>query len=123
MIHPAFSPSNVAVVTGGASGIGLAAAKRFAEMNLQVCIADVDLDRLYRAEESVAAVAPNGATDVVAIQVDVSRLDEVRKLEKLVRDRFHRVDVLMNNAGVQPGSTIFGPEANWDKVIGVNLWG
>jgi NAD(P)-dependent dehydrogenase (short-subunit alcohol dehydrogenase family) len=50
-------------------------------------------------------------------------LDEVRKLEKSARDRFHRIDVLMNNAGVQPGSTIFGPEANWDKVIGVNLWG
>lgn len=123
MIHPAFSPSNVAVVTGGASGIGLAAAKRFAAMNLKVCIADIDLDRLYRAEESITAVAPGGATDVVAIHTDVSRLDEVRKLEKSARDRFHRIDVLMNNAGVQPGSTIFGPEANWDKAIGVNLWG
>lgn len=123
MIHPAFSPSNVAVVTGGASGIGLAAAQRFAAMNLKVCIADVDLERLYRAEETVAAAASGGADDVLAIQADVSRLDEVRKLERFVRDRFHRVDVLMNNAGVQPGSTIFGPEVNWDKVIGVNLWG
>lgn len=122
MIHPAFSPSNVAVVTGGASGIGLAAAKCFATMKLKVCIADVDLDRLNRAEESVAAAA-RSATDVVAIQADVSRLDEVRKLERLVRDRFHRVDVLMNNAGVQPGSNVFGPQASWDKVIGVNLWG
>ena len=123
MIHPAFSPSNVAVVTGGASGIGLAAAKRFATMNLRVCIADIDLDRLYQAEKSIAAIAPGGGADVVAIQADVSRLDEVRNLEKSARDRFHRIDVLMNNAGVQPGSTIFGPEAHWDKVIGVNLWG
>src|SRR5687768_3399522 len=123
MIHSAFSPSNVAVVTGGASGIGLAAAKRFATMNLRVCIADIDLDRLNQAEKSIAAIAPGGRADVVAIQTDVSRLDEVRKLEKFVRDHFHRVDVLMNNAGVQPGSTVFGPEVNWDKVFGVNLWG
>jgi NAD(P)-dependent dehydrogenase (short-subunit alcohol dehydrogenase family) len=123
MIHPAFSPSNVAVVTGGASGIGLAAAERFVAMNLKVCIADIDLDRLSQAEKSIAAIAPGGSADVFAIQADVSRLDEVRKLEESARDRFHRIDVLMNNAGVQPGSTIFGPEANWDKVIGVNLWG
>jgi NAD(P)-dependent dehydrogenase (short-subunit alcohol dehydrogenase family) len=123
MVHPAFSPSNVAVVTGGASGIGLAAAERFLAMNLKVCIADIDLDRLSQAEKSIAAIAPGGSADVFAIQADVSRLDEVRKLEKSARDRFHRIDVLMNNAGVQPGSTIFGPEANWDKVIGVNLWG
>jgi NAD(P)-dependent dehydrogenase (short-subunit alcohol dehydrogenase family) len=123
MIHPAFSPSNVAVVTGGASGIGLAAAKRFAAMNLRVGIADIDLDRLHQAEKSIASIAPGGGADVVAIQADVSRLDEVQKLEKFVRDHFHRVDVLMNNAGVQPGTTIFGPDVNWDKVFSVNLWG
>src|SRR6185437_5147421 len=114
MIHPALAPSRVAVVTGGASGIGLAAAKRFAAMNLKVCIADVDRERLHRAAEALAAVSAGGAGDVLAISADVSRLDEVRKLEKAVRDRFDRVDVLMNNAGVQPGSNIFGPEANWD---------
>jgi NAD(P)-dependent dehydrogenase (short-subunit alcohol dehydrogenase family) len=123
MTHAAFSPSNVAVVTGGASGIGLAAAKRFAAMDLKVCIADLDNARLHQAAGAVAAVAGGGAHDVLAIPADISRLDEVRKLEKAVRDRFHRVDVLMNNAGVQPGSHVFGPEANWDKVIGVNLWG
>jgi NAD(P)-dependent dehydrogenase (short-subunit alcohol dehydrogenase family) len=123
MTHAAFSPSNVAVVTGGASGIGLAAAKRFAAMNLKICIADVDSERLHGAAEVLAAISPGGARDVLAISADVSRLDEVRKLEKAARNRFHRVDVLMNNAGVQPGSHILGPEANWDKVIAVNLWG
>ena len=123
MRHAAFSPSNVAVITGGASGIGLAAAKRFAAMGLKVCIADLDNERLHQAAEAVTAGASGGAPNVLAIQADVSLLDQVRKLEKTVRDRFHRVDVLMNNAGVQPGSNIFGPEANWDKVIGVNLWG
>jgi NAD(P)-dependent dehydrogenase (short-subunit alcohol dehydrogenase family) len=123
MIHAAFSPSNVAVVTGGASGIGLAAAKRFVAMNLKVCIADIDKERLQTAAGALAAIAGGGAQDLLAVSADISRLDEVRKLEKTVRDRFQRVDVLMNNAGIQPGSGIFGPEANWDKVIGVNLWG
>jgi NAD(P)-dependent dehydrogenase (short-subunit alcohol dehydrogenase family) len=123
MTHAAFSPSNVAVVTGGASGIGLAAAKRFVAMNLKVCIADIDKERLQAAAEALAAIAGGGAQDLLAVSADISRLDEVRKLEKTVRDRFQRVDVLMNNAGIQPGSGLFGPEANWDKVIGVNLWG
>jgi NAD(P)-dependent dehydrogenase (short-subunit alcohol dehydrogenase family) len=123
MTHSALSPSNVAVVTGGASGIGLAAAKRFVTMNLKVCIADVDKERLHKAAEALASIADGGAQDLLAVSADISRLDEVRKLEKTVRDRFQRVDVLMNNAGIQPGSGIFGPEANWDKVIGVNLWG
>jgi NAD(P)-dependent dehydrogenase (short-subunit alcohol dehydrogenase family) len=54
---------------------------------------------------------------------DVSRIDDVRKLELAVRQRFGGIDVLMNNAGIQPGSGIFGPAANWQNVIGVNLWG
>jgi NAD(P)-dependent dehydrogenase (short-subunit alcohol dehydrogenase family) len=123
MTHAALSPSNVAVVTGGASGIGLAAAKRFITMNLRVCIADANQERLHKATEALVAIASGGSQDVLAVPTDVSRLDEVQKLEKTVRDRFQRVDVLMNNAGIQPGSSIFGPAANWDKVIGVNLWG
>jgi NAD(P)-dependent dehydrogenase (short-subunit alcohol dehydrogenase family) len=123
MPYAAFSSSNVAVVTGGASGIGLAAAKRFITMNLKVCIADVDEERLDKAAEALAAISDGGKQNLLVVPADISRLDEVRKLEKTVRDRFQRVDVLMNNAGVQPGSGIFGPQVNWDKVIGVNLWG
>ena len=54
MPHPALSPNNVAVVTGGASGIGLAAARRFAEAGLNVCIADLGEDRLSAAERALA---------------------------------------------------------------------
>jgi NAD(P)-dependent dehydrogenase (short-subunit alcohol dehydrogenase family) len=117
------SPNSVAVVTGGAAGIGLAAAIRFARFGLKVCIADVDDERLVLAATALSDAAPGGAASVMAVAADVSRVDEIHRLEAAVRDRFGGTDVLMNNAGVQPGSGIFGPSANWDKVLGVNLWG
>jgi NAD(P)-dependent dehydrogenase (short-subunit alcohol dehydrogenase family) len=117
------SANSVAVVTGGAAGIGLAAAIRFARFGLKVCIADVDDERLVLAATALSDAAPGGAASVMAVAADVSRVDEIRRLEAAVRDRFGGTDVLMNNAGVQPGSGIFGPSANWDKVLGVNLWG
>ncbi len=123
MIHPALAPSHVAVVTGGASGIGLAAAQRLAALNLKVCIADRDDERLREAAEALAAVAPGGAADVLAVPTDVGDRASVRHLHETVRSRFGPVHVLMNNAGVQPGSGMFGPEASWAAVIQVNLWG
>ena len=123
MPHPALTPEAVAVVTGGAGGIGLAAALRFARLGLRVCVADLAEDRLARAAEALAAAAPGGAAGVMTSATDVSRLDEVRRLEAAVRDRFGGTDVLMNNASVQPGSGMFGPAASWERVLGVNLWG
>lgn len=123
MPHPALSPDAVAVVTGGASGIGFAAAERFARMGLKVCVADLGEDRLARAAEALAAAAPRGAADVMAVATDVAEADEVRRLEAAVRERFGGADVLMNNAGIQPGSGVFGPAENWRRVLGVNLWG
>ena len=61
MPHPALSPNNVAVITGGASGIGLAAAMRFAGLGMKICIADVGADRLSRAAAALAEAAPGGA--------------------------------------------------------------
>ena len=58
MPHPALTPDAVAVVTGGAAGIGLAAATRFARLGLRVCIADLGADRLARAADALAAAAP-----------------------------------------------------------------
>jgi NAD(P)-dependent dehydrogenase (short-subunit alcohol dehydrogenase family) len=123
MSHPALTPDSVAVVTGGAAGIGLAAATKFARLGLRVCIADLGEDRLSRAAEMLAAAAPGGAASIMTRMTDVSRVDEVRQLEAAVRERFGGADILMNNAGVQPGSEMFGPAASWARVIGVNLWG
>src|SRR5277367_2685128 len=97
MPHPAMSPNNVAVVTGGASGIGLAAATRFARLGMKVCIADLGADRLKQAETKLSSLAPGGAADVMTASVDVSRADEVAELESAVRKRFGGTDILMNN--------------------------
>jgi len=123
MSHPALTPGAVAVITGGASGIGLAAATRFARMGLRVCVADLAGDRLDGAAGTLAGVAPDGAASVMAMAADVSRVEDLQRLEAAVAGRFGGTDVLMNNAGVQPGSALFGPTAAWEQVIGVNLWG
>jgi NAD(P)-dependent dehydrogenase (short-subunit alcohol dehydrogenase family) len=123
MPHPAMSPNHVAVITGGASGIGLAAAMRFARLGMKVAIADIGADSLKDAETQLSSIAPGGAASVMTMAVDVSRLDDVTKLEDAVRARFGGTDVLMNNAGIQPGSQMFGPHDNWQRILGVNLWG
>ncbi len=123
MTHPALMPGSIAVVTGGAAGIGLAAAKRFAGLGLRVAIADLGADRLGRAAAEIGALTAAGARDVLTVEADVSREGDVRRLEAAVRDRFGGTDVLMNNAGIQPGSDILGPAENWQRVLGVNLWG
>jgi hypothetical protein len=117
------SPNHVAVITGGASGIGLAAAMRFASLGMKVCIADIGTDRLAEAEAALSSASPGGAGHIMAMAVDVSRAEQVSELEAAVRKRFGGTDVLMNNAGIQPGSTMFGPAENWQRILGVNLWG
>jgi NAD(P)-dependent dehydrogenase (short-subunit alcohol dehydrogenase family) len=115
--------NSVAVITGGAAGIGLAAAMQFARLGLKVCIADINKDSLSSAAARLSKAAPGGAASVMAVAADVSRLAEVQQLETAVRERFGGTDVLMNNAGIQPGSGLFGSRTNWEKVLSVNLWG
>jgi NAD(P)-dependent dehydrogenase (short-subunit alcohol dehydrogenase family) len=123
MPHPALVPNNVAVITGGASGIGLAAAMRFAGLGLRVCIADVGADKLAQAAAALTKAAPGGAASVMTSATDVSNRDDVTHLEAAVRERFGGTDILMNNAGIQPGSSMFGPAENWQRILGVNLGG
>ena len=68
MPHPAMAKDNVAVITGGASGIGLAAAMRFAALGMKVCIADIGADRLKAAEAGLSAASPGGGANVMAAQ-------------------------------------------------------
>ena len=121
MPHPAIVKDNVAVITGGASGIGFAAAVAFARAGMKLCIVDVDEPRLAEAAARLSSVT--SAADVITFAVDVSKADSVTELERVVRERFGGTDVLMNNAGIQPGSTLFGDPDHWQRIIGVNMWG
>jgi NAD(P)-dependent dehydrogenase (short-subunit alcohol dehydrogenase family) len=114
---------NVAVITGGASGIGLAAAMRFAARGMKVCIADLGADRLKEAETKLSSASPAGGGHVMTAAVDVSRVDDLMALESAVQKRFGGTDILMNNAGISPGAKIFGPLENWQRLLAVNLWG
>jgi len=83
--HPAFSPGRVAVITGAAGGIGLAAAARFAALGMKVCMADLSAEALERAAATVARNAPDGRAAVLTVPTDVSKLEAVQSL----RDAAH----------------------------------
>jgi NAD(P)-dependent dehydrogenase (short-subunit alcohol dehydrogenase family) len=121
--HPAIAKDHVAVITGGASGIGFAAAKRFLQAGMKIAIADIDAAQLARAEELLANATAGGDDDVLSLQTDVSRPEQIEALRDAVVARFGGVDVLMNNAGIELKSTALGPRDNYQRILGVNLWG
>ncbi len=120
----AFGPEQVAVVTGAASGIGLAAAERFAAMGMKVVLADLESEALGRAAETVAAKAKGGAAHVLAVPTDVSKEADLAALRERVSGRFGAVAVLMNNAGIgrNPGKP-WENSSGWKSLLDVNLWG
>jgi len=110
----------VAVVTGGASGIGRAMAERFAAEGMKVVLADIEEGALARAESEMLAA---GAT-VASKRTDVSQGEDVEALARFTVDTFGAVHVLCNNAGVGVGGNSWQQtEADWEWVLGVNLWG
>ncbi|SMX31925.1 SDR family NAD(P)-dependent oxidoreductase [Maliponia aquimaris] len=114
-MHQTIKPGNVAVITGGASGIGHEMARRLAAEGMRVCIADLPGETLERA------VMDTGAA--LGVATDVSDTDQLHRLKREVTEMLGPVDLLMNNAGIQPGSSIFDTEGTWERVIAVNLWG
>jgi NAD(P)-dependent dehydrogenase (short-subunit alcohol dehydrogenase family) len=120
--HPALAPGRVAVVTGAASGIGLAAAQRLASLGMRVVMADVDATALDAAAASVASKARNGV-DVLAAPTDVGRREEVERLKERAYAAFGEVALLMNNAGREGGGGLFGSPERWREILETNLWG
>lgn len=121
-ISPKDLEGRAAVITGGASGIGLATAKRLAGIGMKICIADADEGAIEKARwELEPLVSGDG---LVAEVVDVSDVEQVRRLKDTAYEAFGEVALLMNNAGIsgEKMKPWDGPE-KWGSVVGVNFWG
>lgn len=112
--------STVAVVTGGASGIGLAAASAFAARGADVVLADINADRL---DEAAEAVSKHG-TRVITQRCDVGRDADVDELAEETLRAFGRADIIMNNAGVAVRGLFEEiPLADWEWILNINVLG
>lgn len=120
MSHSALNAGNVAVITGGAAGIGLAVAHRLAAKGLSLVLVDT---RPELFDDAKASLKESGAPEVMASAVDVADRSAVTALRGDILSRFGQVDVLMCNAGIQPGSDMFDSAGTWSRVLDVNLWG
>jgi NAD(P)-dependent dehydrogenase (short-subunit alcohol dehydrogenase family) len=110
----------VAVITGGASGLGRAMAERFAREGMKLALADVEPATLARA---VAEMKAAGAA-VIGVPTDVSKAADVEALAKKTLNTYGAVHVVANNAGVSPlGNAWENSVTDWEWILGVNLWG
>lgn len=109
----------VALITGGASGIGLATAERLAVEGIRLVLADIDADGLGRAVASLG-----GEERAHAVTTDISSVADCEQAVAAAVERFGRLDILVNCAGVWvEGETDTMTEADWDRVVDVNLKG
>ena len=123
MAHPALSAGRVAVITGAASGIGLAAAKRFAAAGMKLCLADRDAEKLREAGNEVAEIAKGGLPDVRAVPTDTASPDSVRLLKETAYAAFGEVALLMNNAAIGQGAGPWQDAAQWRRLMEINFFG
>lgn len=110
----------VAVVTGAASGIGKAMCERFAQEGMKVVLADIEQDALREAGRAIEKLG----AEVLTVRTDVSQADNLSALAEATLDRFGKVHVLCNNAGVFAGGRTWDAiGTDWEWVLGVNVYG
>jgi NAD(P)-dependent dehydrogenase (short-subunit alcohol dehydrogenase family) len=120
MIHPALSSGRVAVITGAATGIGLATAQRFRAFGMKLALADNDETELAAVVRELGGARPE---EVLGVPTDVSRLADVERLRDQTWQRLGPASVLMNNAGTGLGGGPWERYEEWKRVHDVNLWG
>jgi NAD(P)-dependent dehydrogenase (short-subunit alcohol dehydrogenase family) len=110
----------VAVITGAANGIGFGLAERCAQLGMKVVLAGVNEETLGKAEEQLRATG----AELLCIKTDVSKREDMEALARTTLDVFGGVHLLVNNAGVGAGTSIWESSwEDWEWVMGVNLWG
>ena len=110
----------VAIITGGARGIGKAIALAFVREGAKIAIVDVERERAEILRDEIGRIGGKAIT----ISCDISKSSEVRDMVSQVQNTFGRVDILVNNAGIIRRGTIETvTEEDWDRVIEVNLKG
>lgn len=120
-LDPVLTPGRGAVITGAASGIGLAAAKRFAAKGMHVCLVDVDQQALDQAHEDVRAAAQGGR--VMSAAADVANQDDMSALQDRVMDTFGDIAFVMNNAICRLSGGCLDEHDNWRRTMDVGLFG
>jgi NAD(P)-dependent dehydrogenase (short-subunit alcohol dehydrogenase family) len=112
--------NKVMIVSGGASGLGLAAAEKFAKNGYNIVLIDINEEKGKQAEQKIKALG----VDAVFCKCDISNNDQVKAAAKTTKDRFGRADVLINNAGLEVrGSILQCDEDDWTRLYDINLKG
>ncbi|MGH1372146.1 MAG: SDR family NAD(P)-dependent oxidoreductase [Cellvibrionaceae bacterium] len=115
--------NNVAVVTGGASGIGLACAREFTRRGMKVCLADRDAQALASAATGLLESCDGQQERIMTFELDVSQLAQLEALQAATYARFGQVNLLMNNAGIAAPSQSWSGMDTWRELLEVNLFG
>ena len=110
----------VAMITGAARGIGRACAESFARAGAHLFLIDIDRDLIQKTAKEFS----DSGLDCLALEVDISSLNQVEEAVGKALDKFKKIDILINNAGITRDALLLRmKEEDWDKVLTVNLKG